>query len=122
MAATATATAAARRELPVDVRLFWGAQLEVGASDCPANANTNPGDVDASILRRSRNYAAAKRHKYGACVPGVNRRSVAEVEAAAEAAAAALPPMPAGPTSAAARRAAAGAVAVAATLVAAALA
>jgi hypothetical protein len=108
------ATAEQRRELPAELRLFWSAQLEVGRSDCPANANTDPGAVDASILRRARNYAAAKRHKYGACVPGAGARAVAEVEAEAEAAAAALPLLSATPVAGAARRAAAAAAAAAA--------
>jgi hypothetical protein len=106
------ATAAARLALPAVVCIFWSAQLAVGAGGCAANANTDPNVLGASMLR-ARDYAAVIRYKFGACVLGANTRSVADVEAAAEATAAALPAAPAALRSSAARRGAAGAVAAA---------
>jgi hypothetical protein len=91
--ALVNASAAAGRALPPDVRALWASQLEVLATDCPANANVDPDTVDESILRRARGIAAIKRHKYAACVAGP-KMSVAETEAEAEAAAAAAPALP----------------------------
>jgi hypothetical protein len=84
------ATAHARRQLPPSERAFWAAQLAITAEDCPVNANVDPDNVDESVLRRAGNVAAAKRHKYAACVAGP-KQSVAEVEAAVAAAVAKLP-------------------------------